>query len=150
VSGLFSSPEIDAATNVVGRPLLVLSEVRLLYEGVARAVEGDTGLWVACWCEDLAEALEAMRQNPAITILVDASFPNGLKAVAQMRAADSSARIVVFAVSETEENVIAWAQAGAAGYIPATAALSELTGFIDRILRGEQICSGNVASGLMR
>ena len=33
----------------------------------------------------------------------------------------------VFAVIETEENVIAWAQVGVAGYVPSTAALEELT-----------------------
>ena len=73
-------------------------------------------------------------------VLLDAAFPNGLEALKAVRAADSSARVVVFALSETEENIVAWARAGSAGYIPTTAALREAVEFIESIDRGEQIC----------
>ena len=83
-------------------------------------------------------------------VLLDAAFPNGLEALKAIRAADSSARVVVFALSETEENIVAWARAGSAGYIPTTAALREAVQFIESIDRGEQICSAAIASRLMR
>ena len=83
-------------------------------------------------------------------VLLDAAFPNGLEALKAVRAADLSARVVVFALSETEENIVAWARAGSAGYIPTTAALREAVEFIESIDRGEQICSAAIASRLMR
>ena len=71
-------------------------------------------------------------------MVLDAAFPNGFEALKAIRAADSSARVVVFAVSETEENIVAWARAETAGYIPRTAALRELVQFIQSIDRGDK------------
>jgi len=56
----------------------------------------------------------------------------------------------VFAVIETEENVIAWAQVGVAGYVPSTAALGELTTLLRDISDGKQTCSALVVPGLLR
>jgi DNA-binding NarL/FixJ family response regulator len=53
-------------------------------------------------------------------------------------------------VAETEENIITWAEAGAAGYIPTTAALRDLVQLLVDIMHGKQICSGRVAAGLIR
>jgi DNA-binding NarL/FixJ family response regulator len=51
---------------------------------------------------------------------------------------------------ETEESIVAWAEAGVAGYIPRTAALADLITLLTDILLGEQVCSGTVAAGLLR
>jgi DNA-binding NarL/FixJ family response regulator len=135
---------------LVGQPLLIVSEVRLLREGIAKVIEGQSSLWVAGLCGNLSEALAKIGERPWVTVLLDASFPNGLDAVRAIHAIDPAAFVVVFAVSETEENIVAWAKAGAVGYIPTTAALRELAGFIESIIRGEQICSAGIASRLMR
>jgi DNA-binding NarL/FixJ family response regulator len=139
-----------APENIANQYLLIVSEVRFLREGISDALKGNSKLNVAGLCDNLGQALAAVRGRSAATILLDAAFPNGLDALRQIRAADASACIVVFAVSETEENVITWAKAGAAGYIPTTAALSELVRFVECIIRGEQICSASMASRLIR
>jgi len=56
----------------------------------------------------------------------------------------------VIAVAETPEKVIAWAEAGAAGYIPKTASLADIAPLLVGILRGKQACSESVAAGLFR
>jgi DNA-binding NarL/FixJ family response regulator len=132
------------------RNLLILSEVRLLREGIAGVIEGHSGLSVGGLCELLSQVLSAVRERPGATVLLDASFPNGPEALRKIRSADALGCVVVFAVSETEENVVAWARAGAAGYIPTTAGSNELVRFIESINRGEQICSAAIASKLMR
>ena len=139
-----------ATKPLIGQSLLIVSEVRLLREGIAGVIEGKTDLWVAGLCANLSDALARIAECPWATVLLDASFPHGLDAVRAIHAADPAVFVVVFAVSETEENIVAWAKAGAVGYIPTTAALSELAGFIESVIRGEQICSAAVASSLMR
>src|SRR5262249_14313388 len=52
--------------------------------------------------------------------------------------------------SETSDNVIAWAKAGVAGYIPRTAALNDLASLLASIMRDEQRCSPRVAASLLR
>ena len=144
-----AATEAISARDMTNQFLLIVSKVRLLGEGIAGAIEGKSGLSVLGWCGNLQQALSAVHEHPAATILLDASFPNGLQTLREIRAADLSARVVVFAVLETEENVIAWAKAGAVGYIPTTTALDDLVRFIECIIRGEQICSAVIASGLM-
>ena len=149
IEGLLPSTHITAE-HAASRTLLVVSEVRLLREGIAESIEGNSGLLVAGTCEKLTQIFAALREYPGAMVLLDAAFPNGLEALKAIRAADSSARVVVFALSETEENIVAWARAGSAGYIPTTAALREAVQFIESIDRGEQICSAAIASRLMR
>jgi len=130
--------------------LLIVSEVRLLREGIAGAIEGKSALSVVALCETLGQALLAVRERAAPVVLLDASFPNGLEALREIRMLHAAAKVVVFAISETEENVIAWAKAGAIGYIPTTTGLHEVVRFIECIIRGEQICSAVIASKLIR
>ena len=126
-----------AAERVAKRTLLIVSEVRLHREGIAKAIEGNSELLVAGTCEKLTQIFASLHEYPGATVLLDAALPNGLEAVKAIRAAGSSARVVVFAISETEENIVAWARAGSAGYIPTTAALREAVQFIESIDRGE-------------
>jgi DNA-binding NarL/FixJ family response regulator len=142
--------ECAGSENVASQSLLIVSEVRFLREGIAAAIKGNYDLLIAGLCENLEQALVTIRGLPAATVLLDAAFPNGLEVLQEIRAIDATARVVVFAVSETEENIVAWAKAGAVGYIPTTAALNDLVQFLQCIIRGEQICSAKIASSLMR
>jgi DNA-binding NarL/FixJ family response regulator len=83
-------------------------------------------------------------------VLLDAAFPDGLRAVGHIRAATPRTRVVALALTETEQNVIAWAEAGIAGYVPSTAAIGDLAATLTAILDGAQNCSARVAAGLLR
>lgn len=149
IEGL-SAPRQAGAERAANRTLLIVSEVRLLREGIAESIEGNSAVLVAGTCEKLTQIFAALHEYPGATVLLDAAFPNGLEALKAIRTADSSARVVVFDLSETEENIVAWARAGTAGYIPRTVALREFVQFVESINRGEQICSAAIASKLMR
>ncbi|HXW25957.1 MAG TPA: response regulator transcription factor [Xanthobacteraceae bacterium] len=87
--------------------------------------------------------------RPAV-VLLDAAFPGGMGAVTQLSAIIPQASVVVFAIAETEENVLAWAEAGVAGYVPNTASVSDLIALIGQISRGEQACPSRIAGSLLR
>jgi DNA-binding NarL/FixJ family response regulator len=130
--------------------VLIVSTIRFLREGLAEALGGNSLLEVSGLSSNLDEALISMRELKPAIVLLDANFPNGAGAVRVFRAVDPVPRVVVFAVAETEENIITWAEAGAAGYIPNTAALDDLFQLLVDIMQGKQICSGRVAAGLIR
>lgn len=145
-----AKPIDDCSESICKRALLIVSEIRLVREGVAGVVEGHPRLLVAGLCETLAEARLALRDHPEAIVLLDGAFPGALEAVREIQKISPSACVVAFAVSETEENIVAWAKAGAAGYIPASAALLDVAQFLEGVCRGEQICSATIASTLMR
>lgn len=145
-----STPIYHNIARTSEKTLLIVSEIRLLREGVAGVVKGHPALRVAGLCGSLDEALLALQDYPDATVLLDGSFPQGHEAVRAIHEIAPSALVIAFAVSETEDNIVAWAKAGAVGYIPASAALHEFAGFIESVSRGEQICSAAIASRLIR
>jgi two-component system, NarL family, nitrate/nitrite response regulator NarL len=144
----YGSPEVHASDQQASCNLLILSDIRFLREGLAAVLARDGGFTVEV-AADLDEALAATAQ-PRLIILVDTALPDGLGAVARLRRLAPSAQIVALALSETEADVIAWAQAGVCGYVPRSTALGELADFLGRIMRREQVCSTRIAAGLLR
>jgi two-component system nitrate/nitrite response regulator NarL len=136
--------------NDAPRSLLILSDIRFLREGLATVLARDGAFVIAGIAAELGEALPAAAARPPPLILVDAALPDGLGAVARLRQFAPSAQIVVLALTETEADVIAWAEAGVCGYVPRSTGLAELAGFLGKIMRREQVCSTRIAAGLLR
>jgi len=129
---------------------LIVSDIRILREGLAEVLARDSAFLIVGVAAGLEEALAAAASQPPQIILIDAALPEGTGTVARLRERAAGVQIIVFALSETEDAVITWAEAGVCGYVPRSAALSELVDFIDCILRGEQMCSKRIAAGLLR
>jgi two-component system, NarL family, nitrate/nitrite response regulator NarL len=136
-----------------GRPLslLLLSDIRFMREGLTDALRREAYAFrTVSIAADVPEAMTMMRTGLPDLILIDATLPDGPAAVRRLREHAPEIRIIALAVAETEAEVIAWAEAGASGYVPRSAALADLAGFLTGIMRGEQFCSTTVAAGLLR
>src|SRR5438128_9530785 len=133
------------------RSVLIVSEVRLLREALARVVDCDPALSVCGLCSDPVDALVAktLDRQPDV-VLLDALFPEGIDVVGRLRNVAPQVQIVVLAIRETERTVIAWAEAGVVGYIPNTAALADIATLLRDIIAGKQTCSEPVAAGMLR
>jgi DNA-binding NarL/FixJ family response regulator len=130
--------------------LLLISDIRILREGLGEVLVRDGTFEIVGTAADLGEALVAIAATPPHLILVDAALPNGLTTVRRLREHRMQSRIVVFALTESEADVIAWAEAGVSGYVPRNVALAQLVGFVAEIARGQQVCSTRVAARLLR
>ena len=130
--------------------IAVVSGVRFLREALAEILERDPLVSVVGVCTDLIELVALRPILHADVVLVDATLPEGPNALRRALDIAPEMRIVAFAVSETEDDIVAWAEAGVIGYIPSTAALADFVRLVMDIHRGEQVCSGQVAAGLLR
>ena len=129
--------------------IVIVSEVRFLRESLAEFLERDPSFSVVRLCADLAEVVALSSPLQADVVLVDAALWDGAAAARRIRQLKPDVRIIAYAVRETKEDVIAWAEAGVIGYVPNTAALGDLVRLIVDILGGEQLCSGRVAAELL-
>jgi DNA-binding NarL/FixJ family response regulator len=150
-----STPGVDRATAAgAGEDrcctLLIVSDIRFLREGLAEVLARDGAFAVVGAAADLDEALEIAHARRPQVILLDAVFPNGLAAARTLGELNLQIAIVALALAETEDDVIAWAEAGISGYVPRTAAMADLVGLLSDVVRGEQTCSTRVAAGLLR
>jgi two-component system, NarL family, nitrate/nitrite response regulator NarL len=128
----------------------VVSGVRFTQEVLAEILERDPLLSVIRLCADLAEVAALNPALEADIVLFDTRVPDGVSAVRRALDIAPGMRIVALGLSETEEDIIIWAEAGVIGYIPSTAAQADLVRLVLEIHSGEQVCSGRVAAGLLR
>jgi DNA-binding NarL/FixJ family response regulator len=129
---------------------VVISEVRFLRECLAEMLTRDPAVRVREGCATPAHALAAATALRPGMVLLDGAFPNGAALAFQLRGALPQAKIVAIALEETEETVLAWAEAGITGYVSNTTSLSELSALLRRISWGEQFCSSRIAGALLR
>lgn len=130
--------------------ILIVSEVRLLREALAQVVNHETALSVCGLTCDPVEALGTTLDRQPDLVLLDAAFPDGIDLLGRLRNAVPRVKVVVVAVRETEQNIIAWAEGGVVGYIPNTAALADIARLLGDIIVGKQSCSEPVAAGMLR
>lgn len=144
--GELRAPPVDWTTRVVS--VLIMSEIRLFGEGLALAMAREGSISVCGYSGDLAETIGKVRLLQPDIVLLNTSLEAGVDIIDRVRAIAPEVRVVALAVADVPENIISWAEAGAAGYIPADTALNDLVPFLADIMRGEQPCSGRVAAGL--
>lgn len=130
--------------------IVIVSGVRFLREGLADVFERDPRVSVVRLCADLFEAAALGPARDADIVLLDARVAENAAAVRRAIETVPGMRVVVIAVRETEDDIIAWAEAGVIGYVPSTAALSDLVRLVLDIHSGNQVCSSRVAAGLLR
>ena len=127
-----------------------MSGVRFLREGLADVFARDPRVSVVRLCAELFEAAALGPALDADIVLLDATIAEGATAVRRAIEIVPGMRVVVIAVRETEDDIIAWAEAGVIGYIPSTAALTDFVRLVVDIHSGRQVCSSRVAAGLLR
>ncbi len=129
---------------------VVISEVRFLRDCLAEIMIRVPQIGVCRQAATLDQAIELLETAQPDIVLQDVAFPGGPETASRLCAAGHHARVIVLGVCETEENVLAWAEAGIAGYIPNTASVDDLVALIEQIERGEQPCSSRIAGSLLR
>jgi two-component system, NarL family, nitrate/nitrite response regulator NarL len=130
--------------------IFIVSDVRFLRESLAEVLPRGGTLLVSGVAADLQSAIKDLAYNQSDILLLDAGLPDGRVAVERIRDTALQTPVVVIAVAEAADEVIAWAEAGAAGYIPKTAGVADIAPLLVGIARGRQECSESVAAGMFR
>ena len=122
--------------------ILIVWGVRYTRESIVQLLESDPLVTVAGQCANLSEAMALSPALRADIVLLDARISEGPAAVRRALDIVPVMRIIACSVRETEDEIIAWAEAGVIGYIPRTAALADFVRLIIDIHSGEQVSSG--------
>jgi DNA-binding NarL/FixJ family response regulator len=130
--------------------VILVSETRLLREGLARILNESGRATVVAVAEGADEALRATRHTPHDIVLLDASSREAFNVTRTLRQSATPATIVGIAVEDTDEAVLAFAETGVAAYTLRSAALGDLVATLEAVIRGESHCSPRVAGSLLR
>lgn len=144
------SPECRYSADIASSRVrvLVVSDVRLVRDALSTCLAACDRIELLGGVSSAADALERLDGGTPAMVLVDLSRPEGLGIVRALSAVPG-ASIVAFAVSG-EHDILACAEAGAAGYVPHDATVELLIGVVQSIARGELPCSPRMAASLFR
>src|SRR5262249_35847690 len=78
------------------------------------------------------------------------SLPSGFGAVASIVAAAPDVPVIALAMVEAEHEILTWAEAGIAGFVPRSGSISDIIRTVSLAVRGEQICSAKVTGAMIR
>jgi DNA-binding NarL/FixJ family response regulator len=130
--------------------VLIVSEVRLYREGLAELLARESALRVIGTATDTADALvQACEREPAVVVL-DHATADSLsfsRSLTQMR---PDIRVVALGLPESDDAVLAFAEAGIAGYVAREGSVQDVVAAIESAARGELRCSPQLAGTILR
>jgi len=130
--------------------VLVVSEIRLHREGLTSALTSEDIIQVVDAVDGLRDALRVIDEEGADVVLLDlAPTDDNLAELSSAVRAAPDVRFVVLGAVESEEEVVAWAEAGVSGIVERGSSLEELRRVLDTVMRSELLCSPRVAAALL-
>jgi two-component system nitrate/nitrite response regulator NarL len=129
--------------------VLIVSDVRVVQEGLRSILEGRDGVDVASTVDIAHAADQTARLHPDV-ILFDTARPDSVESLKDLAASVPHCKIVAFGVRETDEEILALAAAGPAGYICNAAPSSDVVKVLEQVMCDELHCSPRAAASLYR
>ena len=130
--------------------VVVVAGIPLYREGLALALGHGGRVQVVGTAAGSQEALSRGRDLQPDVVLVDVGMDGGFDTVRALCEATPKTKVVALAVSDTEADVIACAEAGASGYVPRDGTVDDLETVVESVARGEIECSPRIAASLLR
>jgi DNA-binding NarL/FixJ family response regulator len=140
-------------TFVLPRPairVVVLADVRLYREGLARVLSGREGLVVAGSGPADGDGFELVALLLPDVVLMEARAAYATPMVRDLATLAPAVAVVAYGLVEEDSEAVQCAEAGVAGYISQDASEEELVSTVLAVTRGEFRCSPRVSALLMR
>jgi DNA-binding NarL/FixJ family response regulator len=149
VGALNFGPTATARPHVDVR-VLIVAAVRLYREGMAASLDKRERLLVVGTARNRVEALDLVSAHSPDVVVLDMATGESVDLVRTLRATMPELKTVAFGVEGDEREIIAFAQAGVAGYVPSDASIDALTSAIAGVMKGDLVCPPLVAATLLR
>lgn len=138
-----------AAFAVTGRPrIFILSEVRLYREGML-LILGRTDAVDIVGAGAPPEAFDDIAELIPDVVVLDASSDSALTLSRHLRKIMPRGKIVAFAASGGDQDVIAFAEAGISAFVDREGSPDDLVNAVQQAMRGEFFCSPRVTALLL-
>jgi two-component system, NarL family, nitrate/nitrite response regulator NarL len=130
--------------------VLIYSDIRIYRDGLAQVLDRPGEVEVVGANGTLEDALAGIARSDPDVVLLDMANPNALVDMGVLRSRCRRAKFVALGVAKRDDDVIACAEAGVAGYVFRDASVEDLLGVVHSAIRGELRCSPAVAATLLR
>lgn len=145
-----SPASASAAARASSPRVVIVSGLRLLREGLAEALTRSSAISVIAAVPDSARARAAIADHAPSIVLIDIELRDSLALVHAINSAPGAPRIVVFAVSDSDDALLPYIEAGINGYVARDGALTDVVATVESVARGETIISPRLAAALFQ
>lgn len=123
--------------------VLLVDDHALVRAGIRTLIEMTKGLHVVGEAGEGREALHEIERHEPAVVLLDITMPgmSGFEVLREITKRFSDVRVIMLTMHEACEYAIQALHAGAAGFIPKSAAAAELTLAIETVMRGDTYVS---------
>jgi DNA-binding NarL/FixJ family response regulator len=144
-----SSTHIDKGCSLdrrAARPrIFILSDCRILCEGLVISLARQSSIMLIGASSVPISPAEIAELHPDVLVL-DIATADGLDTSVSLRQLLPDMRTVAIGVAEVEDEVIAGAKAGVAGFVSRRGSVQDIATAVHRVMRGEFVCPPRVAS----
>jgi DNA-binding NarL/FixJ family response regulator len=130
--------------------VLVVDDICLCREGVADLLRQGGSAGEVRTAADAPAAVQSLRSFGPDVVLLSLASSDALATLAAIRVAAPTVRVVALAVTETEDEILAYAETGVTGFVPRHGTLETLENTIASVVRGEAVCPPVVTGALLR
>ncbi len=142
------------AVSLPSRPrvtrTVVASDVRLVREALATSLARREGLELSVLPADATDLLERLPALSADVILLDMNARGAFELAGRILATAPNAKLVAFAVTEVERDIVACLEAGISGFVARDGSVDDVVAAIHSARNGELYCSPRVAQTMQR
>jgi DNA-binding NarL/FixJ family response regulator len=129
--------------------VLIVSDVRVVQEGLHSVLAGKDEIEVVSTVDTQHAREQGARLHPDV-ILFDAARRDSVEFLKDLVASAPDSKVVAFGVKETDEEILALAAAGTAGYVCNSAESSDVVKVLEQVMCDELTCSPRAAASLYR
>jgi two-component system nitrate/nitrite response regulator NarL len=139
---------LGTAQRLIDAPVLLVSDVRIVREGLEQALLRRSVRVTAADADQLWHALRIRSAFEARVLVVDLSMTCALALARAVVNAVPSVRIVGFAAADGEVELMEGVEAGVMGFVSRSGSVDELVSAIECVDRGEAVVSPRVTAML--
>jgi DNA-binding NarL/FixJ family response regulator len=147
---VFKDTRIVCRTEQLGLRVVIVSPIRFYREGLASALSALVDIGEVVTCGQGIDGLRLARAAAPHILLLDMSAVNSSVTARVFTKRFPQTKIVALALPETEQRVIACAEAGVVAYVSGDGSIDDLAAVIRHAAQGETLCSPLIAAELMR
>jgi len=129
--------------------VLIVSDVKVVQEGLRSVLAQRDEIDVVSTADLLQASDQCARLRPDV-VLFDAARADSVASVKALVASVPHVKVVAFGVKETDEEILALAAAGTAGYVRDSTGSRDVVGVLERVMCDELPCSPRAAASLYR
>jgi two-component system nitrate/nitrite response regulator NarL len=130
--------------------VLIVDDTRLYLEGLAGFLRSESQISAVETAADSSGALHHLITSSPDVVLLNTAMSDSALMLQMIANVAEQLPVVALGVSESEADVVTWAEAGVAGYLFKTESPADLIAVIDSVARGEALCPPRITAALLR